>query len=91
MLNAQTVYKYRISMTADIRVMMPKGATVVAVGLDGDREACVWALVEPDAPATVERKFGVYGTGGRVPDLWNYCGTFFTLPYVWHVFEDTRP
>lgn len=86
----QTVYKYPISMTADVRVMMPEGAKVVAVDVDGNGEPCVWALVNPDAPATVERKFGVYGTGGRVPDFCEYVGTFFALPYVWHVFEEKQ-
>jgi hypothetical protein len=86
----QTVYKYPISMQADVRVMMPEDATVIAVGIDGTGSPCVWALVDPDAPATVERKFGVYGTGGRIPDFWEFRGTFFTLPYVWHVFEEKR-
>ena len=86
----KTVYKYQISMTADVRVMMPEGATVVAVNLDHSREPCVWAVVDPSAPATVERKFGVYGTGGQVPDFWEYVGTFFALPWVWHVFEEKQ-
>lgn len=86
----KSVYKYQIDMTSDVRVKMPEGATVVAVGLDGHREPCVWALVDPDAPAIVERKFGVYGTGGRVPDFCEYVGTFFTLPFVWHVFEEKQ-
>jgi hypothetical protein len=85
----QTVYKYPISFQEDRRVGMPEGAVVVAVGLDGNGEPCVWALVDPDKPVVAPmRKFGIYGTGGRVPDFWEYRGTFFQLPFVWHVFEE---
>lgn len=86
----QTIHKFPISMTEDVRVLMPEGATVTAVGLDGKGTPCVWALVDPAKPAGQMRKFGVYGTGGQVPDFWEFRGTFFTLPFVWHVFEETQ-
>jgi hypothetical protein len=84
----QTVYKYPLSMNCDERVKMPEGARIVQVGFDGDRTPCVWALVDPRKLPTVERHFGVYGTGGHVPDYWEYVGTFFDLPFVWHIFEE---
>lgn len=86
----QAVHKYPISITADVTVMMPEGAIVTAVGLDGSGRPCVWALVDPSKPAGEARKFGVYGTGGQVPDFWEFRGTFFTMPFVWHVFEDMQ-
>lgn len=87
----QAIHKFPISMTSDRRIMMPYGAKVTAVGLDGSGEPCVWALVDPNAVPTIERKFGIYGTGGQVPDFCEFVGTFFTLPYVWHVFEEKMP
>jgi hypothetical protein len=84
----QTVFKYPISMTSDVRLNMPEDAKIVQVGLDNTETPCVWALVDPDAMPTVKRKFGIYGTGGRVPDNCAFVDTFFQMPFVWHVFEE---
>lgn len=86
----QTVHKYPIAMNSDLMVMMPEGAVVTAVGMDGTSTPCVWALVDPGKPAGQARKFGVFGTGGQVPEFWEFRGTFFTLPFVWHVFEEMQ-
>ncbi len=87
---SQTIYKYPISLSSDVRVKIPLAALIVQVGLDGEGVPCVWALCNPDEIIKQERQFGIYGTGGRVPLFWTYVGTFHDLPAVWHVFENTR-
>lgn len=84
----QSVYKYPISFQRDVRVMMPEGARLVKAGLDSDEVPCIWALVDASVPPRVERKFGIYGTGGTVPGRCIYVDTFFSMPFVWHVFEE---
>jgi hypothetical protein len=85
----KTVYKYQLSFREDVTLLMPKSAVIVAVGCDGIGQPCVWAEVDFNRlHETQQRKFGVYGTGGHVPDFWEYRGTFFAMPYVWHVFEE---
>lgn len=84
----QVVYKFPIAFEYDVRVMMPEEALVTAVNVDANNIPCVWALVDPDKPRIVERKFSVHPTGGRVPDFWEHRGTFFDMPFVWHVFEE---
>lgn len=89
-MSSQSIHKFAISMGHDARVKMPLGATVVRVGTEpSSTEPGVWALVDPDALETEERKFGVYGTYGRVPNWWTYRGSFQGQDgQVWHVFEE---
>jgi len=83
----QSIYKYPISAQMDLTIQMPVDARVVHVGRDHSQQPCLWVLLTP-GPATQSRKFGIYGTGGQVPDHWEYVGTYADLPYVWHVFEE---
>lgn len=91
MRNAQAIYKYPIGMGQGVQIAMPAVADIKAVGIDGDGVPCIWALVDPDAAPSQRRTFGIYGTGDTVSGHYVWIGTFFTLPYVWHVFEETRP
>jgi hypothetical protein len=84
----QSVYKYPISATAETRMLMPESAAVVAVGLDMNGDPCVWVLVDPELPKIEERVFSIRSTGSRVPATSKFCGTFFEMPFVWHVFEE---
>jgi hypothetical protein len=52
----------------------------------------VWALVDPDAPSTVDRRLGYFGTGHKeIPLTARHIGTCINRDFnlVWHVFEDT--
>ena len=77
----KTIYKY----TLDEPVRMPKGSTVVQVGIQ-DGLYCVWATVDTDAPVE-ERQFVVVGTGRELTANMHHVGTVFENPFVWHIME----
>jgi hypothetical protein len=77
----KTIYKY----TLDEPVRMPKGATVVQVGIQ-DGLYCIWAVVDTDVPVE-ERRFVVVGTGRELNDNMVHVGTVFENPFVWHIME----
>jgi hypothetical protein len=66
-------------------VAMPKYARILKVGMQNG-VPCLWASVDPDAERE-QREFSILGTGGIVHDRWEYIGTIFDRPYVWHVYE----
>lgn len=84
----QTVWKAVIKHTEDARIKLPLGAKLVHVGLDSNEDPCVWYQCDPQQVIKEERQFGIYGTGGMVPDCWEYVGTFMEETFVWHVFEN---
>ena len=72
------VSKYPIAIVADyITIAMPVDAQILTVQMQNN-VACIWALVDPDAPL-IERRFRWAGTGHEIKedikDLW-YIGTF---------------
>lgn len=89
----QTVFKFPLSYRQDVRLSLPEEARVVQVGLDGAGDPCLWVLLDPALPTDggPDLSYGIYGTGGQVPDHKEYVGTFFSLPFVWHIFRDKAP
>jgi hypothetical protein len=77
----KTIYKY----TLDEPVHIPKGSTVVQVGIQ-DGLYCIWAVVDTDAPLE-ERHFVVVGTGRELTTNMVHVGTVFEDPFVWHIME----
>jgi hypothetical protein len=68
-------------------VNMPKGATVVAAGLDPAQDPCVWFACDPEADTEV-RYFTVVGTGWEFPSSAGHMGTFLQRgEYVFHILE----
>lgn len=63
---------------------MPKGAKVLSVGFDPLGMPCVWAIVDPKAPAEPSR-IKIIGTGDPVP-AGEYIGRINDGPFVWHIF-----
>jgi len=49
--------------------------------------AFIWAEVDTES-RVIERQFVVYGTGHNIQPGHKYIGTFFSTPFVWHVYED---
>mgnify|MGYP000965629744 CR=1 FL=1 len=86
------VYKYEIKSGEYQDLLMPKGAKILTVQVQG-RSVCIWALVNPDNELE-SRRFLIAGTGhaieGSVDNLL-YIGTFQItweiFPLVFHVFE----
>lgn len=84
-----TIWKYEIGVTDEQTVMVPEGAEILCVQMQGTTP-CLWALVNPKlkpAPRTIE----IHGTGNpQAPETAaHYIGTFqqFGGRLVWHVFE----
>lgn len=90
------IFKYRIPDGPGVRlpapVMIPKGATVLSVGLQESAEdppACVvWADVDLSAPSVPRRIFGLW-TGATPPAGGRFVGTTTTAggEYVVHVYD----
>ena len=66
---------------------MPEGAKPVLVGKDGHGVACIWALVDTEAPDE-SRTVWIKGTGDELPAKAEeiHIGSFISDPFVWHVF-----
>jgi hypothetical protein len=86
----RTVWKYDLQMTAVQVIVMPTGATPVAVNVQRSFPR-LWAIVDPESETPGrERTFRIVGTGHpEVQESDRYIGTFFTQDgdFVWHVFE----
>ena len=82
------IWKYGLPLFLSvIEVDMPEGAVVRHVG-DQFESLFIWVECDPDR-ALVTRRFVVIGTGQRVPDGAEYCGTAMAAEgsLVWHVYE----
>ena len=82
------IWKYPIEIIDKQLIRMPKGATLLHVGLDPNDIPCIWALINPDAPL-VDRNIFIHGSGHTVIrfDEGSYVGTFVQGYFVWHVFQ----
>jgi hypothetical protein len=89
------IWKYPIEPSArtSIVLLMPLGAVVLSVGVQGDN-AVLWASVDPSAPER-KRYFVVVGTGWEFDDEnLSFVGTIQFAdgsPSVFHVFERMKP
>ena len=83
----KTIYKYQ-ALGPDIAVPLPADSQIVTAG-EQDGMLFVWALHGIPDPNTTYRDhyFDVYGTGHMIPENATYISTFFSGPFVWHVFE----
>lgn len=83
----RTVFKYAVPITDDIEIEMHKGATPLSFQ-EQHGAACVWALVDTEAPKTM-RRFRLAGTGHTLDaDDGTYVGTaqFRGGSLVFHLF-----
>jgi hypothetical protein len=87
----QTIWKYPLRITDEVRISIPTGAQILSVQMQGDT-ACLWALVVP-GQKEVERYFRIFGTGHPIPDISPYTFEFISTIQVhggrliFHVFE----
>ncbi len=88
---ASVIWKFPLN-TMDLTVLMPKGAEVLTVQMQGQlprNRVTLWALVDPGAEP-VPRTFAIIGTGEEYETQRpvTYVGTVQTVEgFVWHVFE----
>jgi hypothetical protein len=87
------VYKYPIEFDGHFTLMLPRGANILSVQMQGSIP-CIWALVDPDEPEAA-RTFKLYGTGHPIaaPDTLQFVGTFQVDEgmFVFHLFEVITP
>lgn len=72
-----TIYKYKVEMSEDFLIRMPKGAEVLSVQVQHGRVQ-IWARVDTSQPE-VPYRFGVHGTGHELYDFTEnapFIGTF---------------
>jgi len=86
------IFKYTIEAKDAQAVVMPEGAEILSVQVQGGTGAiCIWALVNPDPNIRrVERSILIVGTGNPVPDdPGKFLGTvqLYAGELVFHVFE----
>ena len=85
----RSIWKFPLPVGDFVAISMPAGARVLTVQTQGIN-ACLWALVDTDAPRET-RRFRVFGTGHPVEgvEVDSYVGTIQQLggALVWHVFE----
>jgi len=83
----RTVWKYKITVQKNLRMLMPRDAKILSVGKDKG-ELVLWAEVKAHYKETEVRYFQLVGTGRSVPPAAEYVGTLIDGPHsVWHVYE----
>jgi len=94
-----TIWKFPLAITDGQEVKMPKGATILSVGMIGD-SLFLWAMVDSEEVEKEYRQIRIHGTGHHVYkyDRLTFLGTVIQpLPMsvppalVWHIFEERRP
>lgn len=80
-----TVWKFKLGLDRRQSVAMPVGSVPLNVQCQ-DGCACLWALVDPNAPQVLV-PIELLGTGYEIdPALVRHLGTYQAGPFVWHVF-----
>ena len=83
----QTIYKYDLQPMDNVEIVMPAGAKILCVQMQGESPR-VWALVDLGRES-VKRIFHVVGTGHKHASIrGDYVGTFqmYDGELVFHVF-----
>ena len=85
------IWKAELGLKRGQKVSMPKGARVLSCGLQYG-VPCIWFLCN-SSNETEKREFSVYGTGHEfeLSDSMTFIGTVLQPPFVWHVYEVSRP
>jgi hypothetical protein len=87
----KAIYKYRLDITDEQFVSLPKGATILKYG-EQRGDLYFWALVDLSNPSELV-KFYIKGTGLLMDDAFllnkKYQDTVTALG-VWHIFRDEK-
>lgn len=79
----RTIYKYVLSGRAN--TVPVSDATPLHVGLDPQRDICIWFYIDTRLPQR-DSTVVLVGTGQEVPFGAYYCGTVVKNDMVWHVY-----
>ena len=72
----RTIYKYDIVIGGETIIEMPEYAIPITAQMQGPHKLSLWAIVNADSQAPKEiRRFGVYGTGHRMPESFTWIAT----------------
>ncbi len=99
----QTIWKFPFEVEDEFEIEMPSGAQVIHIGVQTihephqleSKQACMWAIVNPEEPREDwhKFKFRVFGTGHAIPDTGHYGTHHYVSTFqmydgalVWHVF-----
>jgi hypothetical protein len=88
------ILKWPLELVGETQsVILPVGAVIVRVDVDGDDRVCLWTVSKYKAPE-VSRDFVIVGTGTEWHSGWSYIGTArheLRYPdrgvFFWHVLE----
>ena len=90
-----SIWKYEVEPDFVNQIYeMPKGATILSFGLDGNDKLCFWARVNVEAPKE-PHMVACVGTGWPIDNIFNdrvgkyvsFIGTVTHGIYVWHLFD----
>jgi hypothetical protein len=86
------IFKYKIPGPGQFTVAMPRGAKVLAIGIQRSgffQDPVFWAQFEAENQHCLEhRSFAVVPTGVEFEATGlRYIGTFQQTTFVWHVYE----
>lgn len=84
----KTIYKYKLEVTDEQKVIMPEGSKILSVGNQGSN-ICIWAVIDTTM-ANVNRLIRMHGTGHPLDMLverGKFIGTVVIDVLVWHVFD----
>lgn len=88
------ILKYQIPIEDEPRVVVPRDARILTIGLQGG-ELFLWAEVEDQNAPKCTLKLRLVGTGHEVTiqGIRKYLGTVhqmrFGVAFVWHVYLET--
>jgi hypothetical protein len=85
------VYKYNLALTDINLPILPVGAEILRVDIQGVREdPALWVLADPDEKVSKQRIIRIAGTGHPIKEkIIRYINTFHTNNRAlwWHAFE----
>ena len=88
-MNTKIIYKHALAYSKVTEVVLPVGASIVHVGIDGDARPCIWSMqviTDRDLDFVI-RKFEIVTTGEEFPAYLEHHGTIIDHGLVWHVME----
>lgn len=92
------MYKYALANSRNINgpqlglyeIELPKGAKPLHIGLDGESQLCIWAMVNPEEKKTEGFQYRRLGTGWDLPPeatLDKHWCSVNVFGLIWHFFH----
>lgn len=90
----QTVHKHLLIWDAAVtRLTLPAFAGLIHVDRDTREpdKIALWFIVNDELRPSDVRTFHIVGTGHPIPKETKHVGSVRMEPYIWHVFEESKP